>query len=351
MSTAIDAAGGVYSDLPELDAADWNNYAEQQGWSDGLPTIPPIPELIEELVAMLPTDTMPLPQLPPNRRTPTLASLAANAVMAGCQPQHFPVVVAAVRAVAVDEYNLHGSLATTHPCGPMVMLNGPIRQEIGINCGTNCMGQGTKANAVIGRGLQLSLRNIGGAIPGVTDRATFGSPAKYSFCFGEREEDSPWEPYHVRQGFAAEDSVVTVMAAEPPHNINDHGSTTGEGILTTCAGTMAISGSNQTYVRGPHFVVFCIEHAATLQRDGWNVDDIREWLFSNARIPMDRISAGNHRQFEEHGIKPLKDGYPVSTGPEQIQIAVAGGEGKHSVWIPSFGGTEVSSVPIVRVGM
>lgn len=248
MSTAMNATGGVYSDLPELDAADWNNYAEQEGWSDGLPTIPPIPELVEELVAMLPTDMEPLPRLPPNRRTPPLASLAANAVMAGCQPQHFPVVVAAVRAVAVDEYNLHGSLATTHPCGPMVMLNGPIRQEIGINCGTNCMGQGTKANAVIGRGLQLSLRNIGGAIPGVTDRATFGSPAKYSFCFGEREEDSPWEPYHVRQGFAAEDSVVTVMAAEPPHNINDHGSTTGEGILITCAGTMAISGSNQTYV-------------------------------------------------------------------------------------------------------
>ena len=153
--------------------------------------------------------------------------------MAGCRPEYFPVVLAALRGVLKDEYNLHGTLATTHPCAPMVMVNGPLRQTLDINCSSNCFGQGWRANATIGRALELILLNVGGAKPGVMDRSTHGSPAKYAFCFGENEEESPWEPYHVRRGFAPEDSVVTVMAGEPPHNINDHASSSAEGILTT----------------------------------------------------------------------------------------------------------------------
>ncbi|MGY8961664.1 MAG: hypothetical protein ACKVKG_19475, partial [Alphaproteobacteria bacterium] len=129
--------------------------------------------------------------MPPRRVTPTLSSIAANAVMAGCRAEYFPIVVSAVRAVLRPEYNLHGTLATTHPCAPMLMVNGPIRQELNINCGSNCFGQGHSANATIGRALQLTLLNIGGAKPGEMDRATQGSPAKFSFCFGENEEESP----------------------------------------------------------------------------------------------------------------------------------------------------------------
>jgi hypothetical protein len=171
------------------------------------------------------------------------------------------------------------------------------------------------------------------------DRATQGSPAKYTFCFGENEEQSPWAPYHVRRGFDGGENVVTVMAAEPPHNINDHGSTTGEEILTTAAGTMAEPGSNTVYLRGPHLLLLSPEHAATLARDGWTVEQIRTWIWERARIPVDRVSAGKRREFADFGIEPKGNYYTVSSEPDHLHLAVAGGPGKHSAWIPSFGAT------------
>lgn len=330
-------------DVPDLGPAEWFTFAEERGWGDGLPTIPPTEELVDAAVAALAPEVEPLGPLPPSRLVPTLRSVAANAVMAGCRPADLPVVLAALRAAQDERYNLNGTLATTHPCAPLVMVNGPVRHRLGLNSAGNCLGQGTRANAVIGRAVSLVLSNIGGARPGTMDRSTQGSPAKYTFCFAENEESSPWQPYHVRQGFAADDSVVTVLAAEPPHNVNDHGSTTGEGILTTVAGTMAQAGSNNVYVRGPHLLVLGPEHAATLHRDGWTVAAVRAWLWEHARIPADRISPANHRQFADWGVEPSGGHFTVSTGPEQLHVAVAGGAGKHSAWIPSFGATAACS--------
>lgn len=327
-------------DVPDLNPAEWFGYAEEQGWSDGLPTVPPTEELVEAMLAAFPGDPPEFATLPPARMIPTLRSVAANAVMAGCRPADLPVVVAALLGTMDPAYNLHGSLATTHPCAPMVLVSGPVRDQ-GFNSGGNCLGQGTRANAVVGRALALVLRNVGGATPGVMDRSTQGSPAKYTFCFAEA--DSPFPPLHVQRGFGAEDSVVSVMAAEPPHNINDHGSRTGEEILVTIAGTMAESGSNNVYVRGPHLLVLGPEHADTLARDGWTAETIRERLWELARIPLERISEGNHVQFDESGIKPEQDGYTVSDGARQLHLCVAGGPGKHSAWIPSFGATELVS--------
>lgn len=326
-------------DVPDLDAAGWFTWAEERGWGDGLPTIAPTQELVEAAVSALPTPHPEFDILPPRRVRPTVWSIAANAVMAGCQPGHLPVVLAAVQAVQNEAYNLHGTLATTHPCAPMMLVSGPLSKALDMNAGGNCFGQGTRANAVLGRALALVLANIGGARPGTMDRSTQGSPAKYSFCFAENLTETPWDPYHVRRGFDVAESVVTVMAAEPPHNVNDHGSTTGEDILITTAGTMAESGSNQVYVRGPHFLVLSPEHAATLHRDGWTVRAIQEWLFERARIPEERVSEGNHSQFADWGIKPVGGCYPVSDGPDQLHVVVAGGSGKHSAWIPSFGST------------
>jgi hypothetical protein len=266
--------------------------------------------------------------------------------MAGCRPADLPVVLAAVRALLAPEYNLHGVLATTHPCAPLVIVNGPARTALGINSGTNCFGQGTRANAVIGRAVQLVTTHIGGARPGSMDRSTQGNPAKYSWCFGENEEESPFEPYSVRRGFAPGESVVTVAATEGPHNINDHGSTTGEGLLMTIAGTMAQTGSNNLYVKGPHFLVLGPEHAATLHRDGWTVQTLQERLWEQARIPVSKVSEENHRQFEDWGVQPEGDFFTVSTGPEMLHIVVAGGAGKHSAWIPSFGATAAVSRPV-----
>ncbi len=341
-----DTAEAEVIDIPEMDPDTWADYVEEQGWSDGLPVVPPDEAAVARMMEGARGDNEPIPAITPRLLVPTIRSLAANAVMAGCRPAYFPVVLAALRGVLVADYNLHGTLATTHSCAPMLMINGPMRRSLDVNCSSNCFGQGWRANAAIGRALQLILNNVGGAKPGVMDRSTFGSSAKYTFCFGENEEESPFAPYHVRQGFAADENVATVMSVEPNHNLNDHGSTTGKGLLTTFAGAIASPAANTIYGKGPYFVVFGPEHAATLARDGWTVQDIQQFLYSTARVPVSLIAAENQRIYEEAGHVPEQGFYRVSPSPDDIHVAVAGGPGKHSAWIPSFGGTAAISIRI-----
>lgn len=339
-----DPAEQEFIDLGDMDADAFNEYAAEQGWSDGFPLIPPTEDKVARFVETCRGDNEPFPAMSPRQVLPTLPAIAANAVMAGCRAEYFPVVVAAVRAVLNPDYNLHGTLATTHPCAPMLMVNGPIRQELGINCGSNCFGQGKRANATIGRALQLTLLNVGGAKPGTMDRSTQGSPAKYTFCFGENEEDSPWAPYHVRRGFDASDNVITALPAEPPHNINDHGSTTGLGILQTVAGTISQTGANVIYGKAPYLIAFGPEHAATLKRDGWDVEAVQEKLYHLATVHVSRVSEDNRHNYDEREQFPVNDLYYLTRSPADIQIAVAGGPGKHSAYIPTFGMTEACSV-------
>lgn len=339
-----DAAEQEVIDLGDIDADAWNDYAAEQGWSDGFPLVPPTEDKVAGFVELCRGDNEPFPPMSPRRVVPTMQTIAANAVMAGCRPAYFPLVVAAVRAVLKPEYNLHGTLATTHPCAPMLMVNGPIRHEIGLNCGSNCFGQGWRANATIGRALQLTLLNVGGGKPGEMDRATQGSPAKFAFCFGENEEESPWAPYHVRRGFEASDNIVTALPCEPPHNINDHGSTTGIGILETVAGTISQTGANVIYGSAPYMVVFGPEHAATLKRDGWTVEAIQEKLYEASAVHVSRVSQDNRKNYEEREQFPVNDRYYLTRSAADIQVAVAGGPGKHSAYIPTFGFTEACSV-------
>ncbi|MCV2488299.1 hypothetical protein OF117_02905 [Geodermatophilus sp. YIM 151500] len=330
-------------DLPGITEDDWQDEALRRGWGDGLPLVAPTPARVEAALRALDGVELELGPLPPSGLVPTPESFAANCVMAGCRPADVPVVLAAVRALQAPEYNLHGVLATTHPCAPLVVVSGPVRTALRVNCGTNCFGQGTRANAVIGRAVQLVTTNIGGARPGSMDRSTQGGPAKYTFCFGENEEESPFEPYSARRGFAPGESVVTVAATEGPHNVNDHGGTSAEDLLLTISGVMAQPGSNNVYVKGPHFLVLGPEHAATLARDGWTVPALQQRLWEQARIPVAKVSANNRKQFEDWGVVPDGDAYTVSTGPEQLHVLVAGGAGKHSAWIPSFGATAAVS--------
>lgn len=337
-------------DIGELDPDQWNEYAIEQGWSDGFPLVVPTESAVERFVETCRGDNEPFPPMSPRRLVPTLSGIAANAVMAGCKAEYFPLVVAAVRAVLNPDYNLHGTLATTHPCAPTLIVNGPLRHTLGINCGSNCFGQGNRANATIGRALQLTLLNIGGGKPGEMDRATQGSPAKYTFCFGENEEESPWEPYHVRRGFAADDSVVTVMSCEPPHNINDHASTSAEGILATIAGTISQTGSNILHGHGPYTVALGPEHAQTIHRDGWSVTDIQEKLYEATAIDVDRVPEEKRRNYTVDRDSNVMNGkFYLSPSPDRIQILVAGGAGKHSAYIPTFGSTEDCSVRVSNV--
>ncbi|MDE0943545.1 MAG: hypothetical protein OSB58_14070 [Alphaproteobacteria bacterium] len=336
-------------DLDEMDQAEWNEYAFEQGWGDGFPLVMPTEDLVEKFVATCHGDNEPLPAMSPRRVIPTLQAMAANAVMAGARPEYFPAILAAARAVLDPAYNLHGSLATTHSCAPMVLLNGPIREQLNVNCASNCFGQGRQANATIGRALQLILMNVGGAKPGVMDRSTQGTPAKYAFCFGENEEESPWEPFHVRQGYGAEDSVVTAIPSEAPHNINDHASTSGIGILTTIAGTISQPGANAIYCNAPVFLILGPEHAQTLHRDGWTIADMQADLFKRSALHISKVSKENQVSYEEMERPLVNDYYPMVPTPEDIHILVAGGPGKHSAYIPPFGFTAACSVRIAHV--
>jgi hypothetical protein len=333
-------------DLPDIDAEAWNEYATELGWSDGMPLYAPTEAKVAAFTAIARGDNEPIPPISPRQIIPTLPALAANAVMAGCKPEYFPTVIAALRGVLQPDYNLHGTLATTHPCAPMIMVSGPARHELVINCGSNCFGQGWRANAAIGRALALILLNIGGAKPGEMDRATHGSPAKYSYCFGENQEESPWEPFHVRRGFAASDTVVTVMAGEPPHNINDHGSTSADGIITTISGAISQPGSNNVYGKGPLVLVIGPEHAATIARDGWKIPALQDEIWHRSSIHVSRISKENQASYAGSGHLPVDDHYRMAPTPQDIHILVAGGAGKHSAWIPSFGGTAVISTKV-----
>ena len=195
--------------------------------------------------------------------------------MAGCKPEYLSVVLAAVEAMIDESFNLHGVQVTTSHVAPMVIVNGPIREELNINDRFNLFGQGWRANATIGRAVRLICTNIGGALPAELDRAAFGHVGKYTCCIAEKEGDeNPWKPLHVERGYEPEDNTVTVFAGAGPQSINDHGSNTAEGILQTISQNMMASGNS----RGETLLVISIEHAKTISADGYSKSDIRKYI-------------------------------------------------------------------------
>lgn len=322
---------------------DWPAISElymERGWTDGLPIVPPTDERVGEFLRWTDRARRDLVAvLPPRQGEATIERLAINAVMAGCRPEYFPVLVAAVESVADPAFNLDAVQATTHPVTPLLIVNGPIARQVGLNAGYNAFGQGFRANLTIGRALRLVLMNVGGGLPGSGDRATQGTPAKIAYCVAENEQASPWEPLHVEAGFEPDASTVTAVPCEGPHNIQDHYSTTGLGILHTIAGAMGQAGSNNLLDRGWPVLSLGPEHAATLARDGYGKRAIKEFLFEHARFPLGRLGDEYRRtQVIRHGV--VDDAgtmVPIVESPDAISIIVVGGAGKHSSWQPTFG--------------
>jgi hypothetical protein len=259
--------------------------------------------------------------------------------MAGCRPEYLPVILAAIEALADPLFNLDSVQATTHPVAPLIVVNGPIARELSINGGYNAFGQGVRANVTIGRAVRLVLMNVGGGLPGSGDRATQGSPAKIAYCVAENEAESPWEPLHVEAGFPRDASVVTVFGCEGPHNIQDHYSNTGLGVLRTVAGAMGQAGSNNLLGWGWPLLALGPEHAATIARDGYSKAKVKEFLFEHARFPFARLGAEFQRQQAERWkvVAAPDTMVPIVHRPEDISVIVVGGAGKHSSWQPTFG--------------
>ena len=247
----------------------------ENGWTDGLPVVPPTPERVERMLSR--TDRDPdelIAAVPPKWGRATVEKVAINAVMAGCKPAYLPLILTAVEAMTNEQFNLHGVQVTTSHVGPMLIVNGPIRKQLEINDGFNLFGQGRRANATIGRALRLVCTNIGGALPGELDRAAFGHAGKYTCCIAEKEEVSPWDAMHVDRGFQADDSTVTVFAAAGPQTVNDHGSNTAEGILNTISQNIAAPGNSS----GETLLVIGVEHAKTISEDGFSKADVRRYI-------------------------------------------------------------------------
>lgn len=314
----------------------------ENGWGDGLPIIPPTEERVRSFIATYQASPQTVvTSLPPKWADATVEKIAINAVMAGCRPEYLPVVIAAVRAIGDHRFNAYGLQATTNPATPALVISGPIAQALDFNHGAGCLGPGWRANATVGRALRLILINIGGGSLGVMDRATHGQPGKFTFCFAENEDESPWEPLHVERGYAASDSTVTAIAAAGTANILDQGSTDADSLLMSLAGALSAMGTNNVQLGGDPALIVSPEHAKTLAKAGLGKRAVKEILYERARAPFSSFGAGNQEllrirrpQLFEHGDPPS---IPIVDDPNDLMILVAGGAGKHSVFIPTFG--------------
>ena len=324
-----------------------------RGWTDGLPLVPPTEARVlrmlegtsraaDEVVALV----------PPNLVECTVEKVAVNSVMAGCRPEYLPVVLAALEAVCTDEFNMHGILATTMGVGPVFVVNGPITAEIGMNSGVNVLGHGNRANATIGRAVQLVVRNVGGGAPGGVDRATHGSMSKLGFCFAEDEVGSPWTTLAEDRGFSRSQDVVTAFCGEGPRIVVDQKSRSADSLVRMLAEGLLASVSPRTVMGMDGLLVVSPEHMARFSDAGWDRQRFMEELGRHLVVEADGILAGTGGI--EEGLPPDLAGLTLpkfrpggllvvhAGGPAGLFSAIIGG------WLNGPIGSEPTSREITR---
>ena len=306
----------------------------ERGWTDGLPVVPPTRGAVEAMLATVdrPADED-LGEVPPRLGVATVEAVAVNAVMAGCKPAYFPVVLAAVEAVLEPAFNLNGVQATTNAVAPLVIVTGPVVDELGFNYGFNCFGQGNRANATVGRAVRLVMTNLGAGHPGTGDKSTMGQPAKYSFCVAESPH-TPWTPLHVERGLAADESAVTVMAAN--YHIFLGGGGRGPSDEEIVEDTLRAYADAVKYIEGDFLLqfggqvglVFNPYKAELLAAQGWDKARIKRELFERARVPLPETLATRGEDEEkvpaEFRDAPPGTPFPLVRKPENYHIIVAG---------------------------
>jgi hypothetical protein len=347
---AEQGAGGELWVRDDVDLAEW--YLAQP-WSDGLPVMVPTDAKVTAVVQALGGDADVVEcRVPPRMGTLTRQVLAINIVLAGARPEYAPVIRAALLAMAEPQVNLNALQASTHMAAPLVIVNGPMRREIGMNAGCNVFGPGNRANATIGRAIRLVLLTVGGGISGELDKGTLGHPGKYTYCIAENEEESPWAPYHVEQGYKPEDSTVFVIPAEAPHSVTNHVANDPQGILDSVVSAMSTIASNTAVAGGACAVVLGVEHARMIASHGWNRSDVRMYLWSNAGNSFGALSF-DHRYGKVYNrslpkwIRRAPESHvPLVARPEDIHLFVAGGAaGRFSAFIPGWGNY---ATPVLR---
>ncbi|MDX1650758.1 MAG: thioredoxin family protein [Myxococcota bacterium] len=320
-----------------------------RGWSDGLPLVPPTEARVlamldgtarepHEVVAEVPPDLVPC----------TVEKVAVNAVMAGCLPEHLPVVLTAVEAACTDAFNMHGLLATTMPGGPVIVVNGPVRRRLRMNAGGNVFGQGNRANLTIGRALQLVVRNVGGGRPGGVDRATHGNPGKLSFCFAEDEEGSPWEPLATARGVPAGRDALTLFPGEAPRCVVDQLSREPESLARSFAAALRTVHHPKLVLAFDAILAVGPEHARVFREAGWSREDLVARLHALLQVPGDELvrGAGGIAEGAPEGVR----GRTIPKfRPDGILVVHCGGTaGLFSAVIGGWAGGSVGSQPVTR---
>jgi hypothetical protein len=327
-----------------------------RGVTDGLPVVPPSRTRVDAMLAATtrPRDEL-VAQVPPNFGRATVEKLAVNAVMAGCRPEYFPVVLAVVEAACDPVFNLHGQSGTTNAASPLIIINGPIRRTLEVNCAAGVFGPGYRANATIGRALRLVMINLGGTRAGQISMSTMGHPGRYTYCIGEHEEASPWEPLSIERGFAPTDSTVTLFSGEGPFTINDHLSRSASQLASSLGWSAAGVWNHKSFpLYGHTLFVIGPEHARTLGEERWSKQDVRRFLYETIRRPARDLAPGPDGA-ETGRLKDLLEGrtgeerVPKFPSPEEIVIVVAGGTaGRFSAVVPGWMGGELGSRPVTR---
>src|SRR5437660_6394863 len=325
----------------------------ERGFSDGLPVVPPTPERVVEMLDATSRDPQDLVAVvPPYDGRATVEKVAINAVMAGCPPAVLPIVLAAVEAACDPAFALLGLVSTTHPSGPLVVVSGPLAVTTGMNSAGNALGQGNRANATIGRALQLVVRNVGGGRPQEEDRAAHGQPGKLSSCFAERLHDSPWPGLAQERGVAEGETGVTLFAGEAPRLIVDQLARTPEELCASFAGALEWVGHRRQRLALDALLVVGPEHGRLFREAGWDRAHVRDELFTRSCAPAGELvrgASGIAEGIEERWVSDPAALIPKFATPERILLAYAGGDaGLFSMVYGGWVAGEIGSQPVTR---
>ena len=326
----------------------------ERGLTDGLPVVPPTPERVVAMLEHTGRDPQDLVGVvPPYDGRATVEKVAVNAVMAGCPAEALPIVLAAVEAACAPEFALHGLIATTHPSGPLVVVSGPYAEQVGMNAAGNVLGQGNRANLTIGRALQLTVRNVGGGRPQREDRAAHGQAGKVGAAFAERLDGMPWEPLaHARAGLAADETGVTVLAAEAPRIVVDQLARDPEQLAVSLAEALEGVAHRKQRLAWDALLLVGPEHGRVLAAAGWDRARLQQRLFKLTHSPagaLARGAGGSAEGVEERSVTDPGAPVPKFADPGRILLAYAGGDaGLFSMVFGGWLGGELGSAPMTR---
>jgi hypothetical protein len=324
-------------ELLELEADAVQETFFENGWTDGLPVVPPRPELVSAMYAGYDPEEV-VGALPRRRRSITVEQAAVQAVMAGCTPAYFPIVLAALGALTDPAHNAEAMLTSTGGAASCLVVSGPLAAEVGMNARHNALGSGNRANATIGRAVRLTAMNVLGARSGVLDATSMGHPGRYTLCFAEDDPAAPWVPLRVQLGYEPSDTTVTIMATEGPRQVANHLNEEPAAVLTTFAAATTLAATFSVGKGGQGIVVMGPEHALAVRE--WSQEAVRSWLVDASRVTPAYLEAAGvvvERGSQQHAIALDADGrLPTFKSVEDLLLVTAGGEGSGwSAYLPS----------------